>query len=134
MSVKSLKDEKPVWFCIPQHFGSIGDLAQSGKILQYVTESTQISNVWRVIGNPKFRNEYAYLLVSFHPESGILHEVYGVKTSVEEDGKKKTRAAKCMANIPAFEGTVDKINFGWGSRAHVKHMLEHGFVQHHEMF
>ena len=120
-SGKSMKSEKPVWYCLPHPFGSIFDLVQTGKKLQYVTERNYIARVWRNLGNPKFRFEYSYLLISVNSELGRLSEVFAVKATNPSEKKQPG-----FLNMPAFEGQVDSIEFGWASRAHVKCMIEHG--------
>jgi len=124
---KPLKQEKPVFFCVPEHFGSVADLAQTGKNLQYVTDKRDIANIWRYLGNPKFRSEYDYLLAEFCAESGDLKHVFAVKVNADDEAP----ARKSCVSMPAFSGTVDKIHFGFASRKHVKYMMEHGFSNIH---
>ena len=134
LSVKSLKDEKPYWYCIPQHYGTVSELAQSGKNLQYVVESREIADVWRVIGNPKFRTEYAYLLVSINSNTGEFDEVYAVKPEKSEEmeekeqrkGRRKILKGIMYGGMGAFAGHVDKICYGWTTKIHAKHIIETG--------
>jgi hypothetical protein len=125
---KSLKEAKPVFYCLPEHFGSVADLAQTGRNLQYVTEKGDIAKIWRYLGNPKFRSEYDYLLAEFCPESGDVKHVFAVKVQSSDDESSKR---KSCVSMPAFVGTVDKIHFGFAARAQVKHMMEHGFSNAH---
>lgn len=126
---KPLKQEKPVFFCVPEHYGTVADLAQTGKNLQYVTEKRDIANIWRYLGNPKFRSEYDYLLVEFCNETGNMKHVFAVKVNGEDAAD--ASEMKIRAVMPAFKGTVDKIHFGFASRKHVKYMMEHGFSDIH---
>jgi hypothetical protein len=129
-SVKSLKDERPFWYCIAQHFGTVADLAQTGKKLIYITDPREIADIWKIVGNPKFRNEYAYLLISETIISNVyeLNEVYAVKLPAphEEAEKGKRRRRRVDSRLTAFEGHVDKICYGWTTKSHAKHIEETG--------
>lgn len=127
-SKKSLKDEKPYWYCIPTHVGSILELAQTGKNLTYVTDPRDVADIWKYLGNPKFRSEYSYLLIGYTPDGHSMNEVYAVKLPAPEKAEDARAQKKSVAygHFSAFEGTVDKICFGWTTKMHAKHILETG--------
>lgn len=121
---KSLKSIKPRWFCIANHYGTVSELASSGIKLQYVTDSRDIATVWRYIGNPKFRGDYAYLLINFNPETNQIQDIYAVRV---DDYIKPRRGGTVMGSggsFSAFEGHVDKICYGWASPQQVRSLAE----------
>jgi hypothetical protein len=118
---KSLKRMKPRWFCIANHYGSVSELAASGVRLQYVTDPKGIANVWRYLGNPKFRFDYAYLLVSVNPETAYIEDVYAVRLPDDVVVKRRNLLS---GDFKAFEGHVDKICYGWGSPQRVRSLIE----------
>lgn len=124
-ALKPLKDEKPYWFCVTQHFGDVRTLAQTGLKLHYVVDPIDVADIWKYVGNPEFRSEYSYLLVSYNPAGEHMNEIYAVKLPVVE-GEKTNRGTLLHGSCSAFEGHVDKICYGWTSRAHAKHILETG--------
>jgi hypothetical protein len=118
ISKKSLKSVKPKWFCVANRFGSIADLAASGIKLQYVTDRNEIADIWRYLGNPKFRGEYAYLLVDF--DDSRIEDVYAVRLP---EGTEISRNDIRSGQFIAFEGEVDKICYGWASPQRAKSLM-----------
>lgn len=123
-SIKSLKSEKPHWYCIAERFGDVRSLAASGIPLSYVTDPRDIASVWRYLGNPKFRSEYDYLLIS--PMSpGVVTDIYAVRLPQQPEPPKR-RGRLFAGDFDAFSGEVDRILYGWASKASVKKIQETG--------
>jgi hypothetical protein len=121
---KSLKKIKPRWFCVASHFGTVAELAASGIKLHYITDRGGIADIWRHIGNPKFRGDYAYLLVSFYVDGSHIRDIYAVKVDEYEKPRRGGNLMGSGGSIGAFEGTVDKICFGWTSPQHARQLAE----------
>jgi hypothetical protein len=115
---------KPRWFCVANHFGTVAELASSGIPLQYVIDRRDIATVWRYVGNPKFRGEYAYLLVNPSPGANQIRDIYAVKVDKHEKPRRGGSLMGSGGSFGAFEGTVDKICFGWTSPQQAKSLME----------
>jgi hypothetical protein len=124
ISKKSLKRTKPRWFCVANHFGTVAELAASGVKLQYVTERGDIAAVWRYIGNPKFRGDYAYLLVNFNPDTNQIRDIYAVRVDEYEKPRGGKNPMGIGGSLGAFKGDADKICFGWTSPQHARQLAE----------
>jgi hypothetical protein len=122
-SFKSLKSEKPHWYCLSERFGSVRGLAASGIKLSYVTDPRDIASIWKYLGNPRFKAEYDYLLIN-NDTPGVLTDIYAVRLPRVE-GTKRSRNF-FVGDFDAFAGEVDKIVYGWASQAAVKAMLKTG--------
>jgi hypothetical protein len=120
-SLKSLKNEKPYWYCLAERFGTVRSLVQTGIRVSYVTDPRDVAGIWRYLGNPSFRHEYSYLFIS--TSNGAMTDIYAVKLP-----KKEKSAGGSILDVDndAFEGEVDHICYGWATRSATKAMQEKG--------
>jgi len=109
-----LKKRAPKWYCIAQLVGTVKDMATYQKKLYYITEKHDISNIKKMLGNPKFFSHFNYLLVTMLPD-GEYEEIFGV---VQEDGSGSFGATN------AFDGDAYKILYGWADKKQVDAMKE----------
>ena len=124
VSGRPLKSAKPYWFCHAEPMGDVRALAVSGVHgLNYVIEPREIASIWRYLGNPKFRFEYDYLLVSPQDPVTAMIDVYAVKLP-RHPGETKRQRNPLRGHFDAFAGTVDKICYGWATRSAIKTMQE----------
>ena len=123
VSGRPLKRSKPHYFVHAEPFGDVRSLAASGVHLNYVTEPRDISAVWRYLGNPKFRFDYDYLLVSPQDPVTLMLEVYAVKLPLHA-GETKRKRNPFVGHFDAFAGTVDRILYGWATHSAIKAMQE----------
>jgi hypothetical protein len=123
VSGRPLKKSVPHWYCRAEPIGDVRALAVSGVQLNYVTEPREMASVWRYLGNPKFRVDYDYLLVSVPTSEITTIDVYAVK--LPRRAGETTRKRNLFAgHFDAFAGTVDRIVYGWATHSAIKAMNE----------
>ena len=109
-----LKKRTPRWYCIAMSVGSVKNMASYQKKLYYITDKRDISNIKKMLGNPKFFSHFNYLLVTMLPD-GEYEEIFGV---VQEDGGSTFGATN------AFDGDVYQLHYGWGDKKQVDALRE----------
>ncbi|HPE06131.1 MAG TPA: hypothetical protein PLW50_00220 [Smithellaceae bacterium] len=97
-----LKSKKPKWYCINKPHGKLQSLVAYSKPLFYVTDPREMKGIKRMLGNPKFFDEYDYLLVSKN-SFGDFEDIFGVIANSQNGNK----------NVAAFVGDVEKVMYGW---------------------
>jgi hypothetical protein len=123
VSGKPLKRSAPHYFCRAEPVGDVRALAVTGVQLNYVTEPREIASIWRYLGNPKFRVDYDYLLISPQDPVTMMIDVYAVKLP-RHTGETKRRRNLFTGHFDAFAGTVDRIVYGWATHSAIKAMNE----------
>lgn len=109
-----LKRRSPKWYCIAQSVGTVKDMASYQKKLYYIMEKRDISNIKKMLGNPKFFSHFSYLLVTMLPD-GEYDEIFGV---VQEDDTGTFGATN------VFAGDVYRLLYGWADKKHVDALRE----------
>lgn len=89
-------------------------MASYQKKLYYIMEKRDISNIKKMLGNPKFFSHFNYLLVTMLPD-GEYEEIFGV---VQEDDTGTFGATN------VFAGDVYRLLYGWADKKHVDALRE----------